>query len=92
MIQKTSYGYSTFVGLTVGEIQQKTDIRAWYHIGSAENISDILTRGAPPSQLGPDSVWQCGPHWLVCQPEHWPVTPPDLVELSPSDMEFEKKF
>ena len=28
MIQKTSFGYSTFAGLRFGEIQQKTGIRA----------------------------------------------------------------
>ena len=92
MIQKTCYGYSTFAGLIVGEIQQKTDVKAWYHIASAENISDILTRGAPPSQLGPNSVWQRGPYWLVLQPEQWPATPPDMVQLSSNDMEIEEKF
>ena len=74
------------------EIHLKTDIKAWHHIASAENISDILTRGAPPNQLGPDSVWQRGPQWLVLQPEQWPATPPDMVQLSPGDTEMEEKF
>ena len=92
MIQKTSYGYSTFAGLRVGEIQLKSDPRAWLHIKSADNISDILTRGASPNQLGPGSVWQCGPQWLRLKPDLWPATYPDVVELSPSDLELEKRF
>ena len=59
MLQKTIYGFSTFVGLRVGEIQQKTDRSSWLHIASSENIADILTRGASPDKLGPGSVWQC---------------------------------
>ena len=92
MIQKTSYGYSTFAGLRVGEIQQKSDCGAWYHIPSAENISDILTRGARPDLLGPGSVWQCGPRWLVLEEECWPVTKPGKVDLNQDELEMEKKF
>ena len=92
MIQKTSYGYSTFAGLRVGEIQLKSNKGAWFHIKSDENISDILTRGAAPNKLGPGSVWQCGPQWLLLKPELWPATSPAVVELSPEDWELQKKF
>ena len=46
----------------------------WLHVASCENIADILTRGAPPSELGQDSVWQNGPKWLVQDRTTWPVT------------------
>ena len=62
------------MGLRVGEIQQKCDYEDWLHVPSQENISDILTKGAPPNVLGPDSVWQRGPHWLVMPSTNWPVT------------------
>ena len=75
MMKKQSYGYNTFAGLRVGEIQQKTDEEDWHHIPSKENISDILTRGATPDKLGPGSTWQCGPAWLTGPPSQWPVTP-----------------
>ena len=74
MIRKSSYGFNTFAGLRVAEIQNKTDVDAWLHVPSEENISDILTRGAPPSKLGPDSTWQTGPLWLVKNRSEWPAT------------------
>ena len=65
MILKDSYGFNTFAGLRVAEIQQKTDPEAWLHIPGDENISDIITRWAAPNTLGKDSVWQKGPLWLT---------------------------
>ena len=77
MIKKESYGFNSFAGLRVGEIQMKTDKETWRHIPSKQNISDILTRGAPPSMLGPGSVWQNAPSWLVEDRSTWPVTETD---------------
>ena len=65
MIRKDSYWYNTFAGVRVAEIQTKTNVEDWLHVPSNENIADILTKGAPPSELGQDSVWQNGPKWLV---------------------------
>ena len=74
MILKESYGFNTFVGLRVAEVQQKTSLLDWRHIPSKCNISDILTKGVPPSFLGPESEWQNGPKWLSIDESHWPVT------------------
>ena len=74
MMKKLSYGFNTFAGLRVGEIQQKTNLDDWHHIPSKENISDVLTRGATPDKLGPGSVWQSGPAWLTGPRSQWPVT------------------
>ena len=74
MIKKDSYGFNTYAGLRVAEIQKKTDVDSWKHIPSAENIADILTRGAKPDKLGPGSIWHSGPEWLVKSEEVWPVT------------------
>ena len=92
MVQKSSYGYGTFAGLRVGEVQQKTDPQQCLHICSDDNISDILTRGASPSLLGPSSTWQCGPSWLVLDKENWPATLPSQLELTTSDIEIERSF
>ena len=78
MIRKDSYGFNTFAGLRVTEIQKKTDVMSWHHIPSEENISDILTKGTDPSKIGIDSIWQNGPHWLVLDRRHWPITEPML--------------
>ena len=74
MIKKESYGFNSFAGLRVGEIQTKTDRNAWKHVPSKQNIADILTKGAPPSMLAPGSAWQCGPIWLVKDRSTWPIT------------------
>ena len=74
MICKDSYGFNTFAGLRVGEIQQKTDMLAWRHVPSKENIADVLTHGAPPSLLGPGSVWYSGPKWLTKDKSEWPAS------------------
>ncbi|XP_060757417.1 methyltransferase-like protein 23 isoform X2 [Neoarius graeffei] len=50
-IQRESYGYQTFYANRVGEIQSSTDIRDWWWIPGAENIADIITRGASPDDL-----------------------------------------
>ena len=73
MIQKESYGFKTFSGVRVGEIQSKTKKEDWFWVESALNIADIITRGARPEDLGMESEWQKGPKFL-CDPENeWPI-------------------
>ena len=74
MIKKTSYGFNTFAGLRIGEIQQKTNEDKWLHIESSQNIADILTRGAAPNLLVAGSSWQNGPEWLSLSSSEWPVS------------------
>ena len=52
----------------------KTNVEDWRHIPSKENIADILTKGAPPSKIGPGSTWKTGPSWLSQTQSEWPVT------------------
>ena len=56
MIKKDSYGFNTFAGLRVAEIQQKSDVDSWRHLPSSENISDILTKGAKTDMIAQGSV------------------------------------
>ena len=74
MIHRDSYGFNTFAGLRIGEIQKKSNPNEWLHISSDQNIADILTRGASPCSLLQGSVWQCGPSWLVEDEDKWPVS------------------
>ena len=75
MLLNTSYGIKTFARLCVSEDQIKTNACSWLNILSKGNIADVLTHGTPPSMLGPDSIWQNGPKWLVAYCSKWPVTP-----------------
>ena len=61
MIRKDSYSYNTFTGLRVAEIQYKTDVMAWRHIPSDQNVADLLTKGCSPVKIAARSVWQEGP-------------------------------
>ena len=89
MIKKESYGFNVFAGLRVAEIQQKTDANSWRHIGSKENIADLLTRGVSPDQLRTGSVWQTGPTWLCKDESYWPVT---NVRLENNELDTVKKY
>ena len=88
MIKKDSYMYNTFAGVRVAEIQSKTNVDDWLHVPSAENISDILTRGAPPSELVEGSKWQNGPAWLSQDISTWPVT--DISKAESVETEIAK--
>ena len=73
MIQKESYGFKTFSGVRVGEIQSKTRKEDWFWVESALNIADIISRGANPEELGMNSEWQTGPKFLCDPEEEWPT-------------------
>ena len=45
------------------------------YIPSKENIADIATRSETTlSMLGPESLWQTGPHWLSLPRMQWPAS------------------
>ena len=90
MLAKDSYGFNTFFGLRVAEVQQRTSYDDWKHIPSATNISDILTKGAPPNLLGPQSVWQNGPSWLKREESSWPVSVQPVRQSAERALELEK--
>ena len=72
-IQKESYGFNTFVGVRVGEIQSKTNKEDWHWVESSKNIADIISRGKSACDIGPNSEWQCGPKFLQEKEELWPL-------------------
>ena len=90
MMLKESYGFNTFAGLRVAEIQRKTDLTHWLHIPSSENSADILTKGASPYEIGPNSLYQTGPKWLVEDESLWPVT--TRAPLSGEQLDTLKRF
>ena len=73
MVQKDSYGFKTFVAVRIGEIQEKTNLNDWYWVEGKNNISDWLTRGKRPSELGQGSAWQNGIEFLNLPEEQWPI-------------------
>ena len=59
-MRKESYGYNTFAGLRVSEIQKKTNIDDWHHMPSDQNVAHLLTKGATQNRIGPGTIWQTG--------------------------------
>ena len=84
MIKKDSYSLDTFTGLRVSEIQKSTNVDCWLHVPSRENVSDVLTKGAPPSSIDLGSVWQSGSSWLIKCPSQWPITDVESDPVSAS--------
>ena len=74
MIQKESYGFNTFAGTRIGEIQQGTNPKDWYWIKSDLNIADYLTRGKTPKEIRAGSSWQKGPEFLRKPKNEWQVS------------------
>ena len=71
-IQKESYGFKTFVGVRVGEIQNLTCKEDWFWIEGSLNISDIISRGCKSiTELAENSRWQCGPLFLQEHEDQW---------------------
>ena len=73
MIQKDSYGFKTYVGVRVAEIQRGTNTCDWYWIDGEENIADATTRVQKPSFLGEDGLWQNGPEFLKLTEGEWSI-------------------
>jgi len=92
MLSKDSYGFNTFVGLRVAEVQQKTNIDDWKHIPSESNIADVLTKGVSPQALGHGSEWQNGPAWLQLEEPCWPVSYPAPQNTAENEARLEQFY
>ncbi|XP_070550015.1 uncharacterized protein [Ptychodera flava] len=76
--------WSTFVRNRVKKIGELTESK-WRYVPTAENPSDLGTRGSAPSRLG--TLWFQGPSWLSSEGDR-PVQP----EISESEgVKSEKK-
>ena len=92
MIQKDSYGFNTFVAVRIGEIQENTNSNDWYWVESRNNISDWLTRGKTPNELGQGSTWQNGMDFLNLPEEEWPLKREQPKEDLPEQLKTVMKY
>ena len=74
MIHRESYGFNTFAGNRLGEIQSQTLATDWGWVESKLNIADATTRGLSPDKIGSNSEWQKGPSFLSETLQSWPVS------------------
>ena len=73
MLNKDSYGFSTFAANRIGEVHDKTNRENWYWVESSLNVADLTTRECSAVYLGENSVWQNGPDFLKDPIEEWPI-------------------
>ena len=92
MLQKDSYGFNTFVAVRIGEIQENTDPNDWYWMEGRHNISDWLTRGKTPKELGEDSLWQNGMHFMKLLENEWPLKRDQPKEELPEQIKLVMKI
>ena len=60
---------------TLDVIREQADVMPINYIPSKENIADLAARSETAlSSIGPDSLWQNGPSWLLKPYEQWPAT------------------
>ena len=68
-------------------IAQSLAVEKIEHISSSDNIADICTRGdGKHSEIGPRSLWQQGPKWLLQPRSQW-LSMRDFCRESFSDTE-----
>ena len=75
LLRKDSTSLKEFMGNRVAECLEGSEETDWWHVPTNLNIADLGTRRLAQIQdLGPDSCWQRGPHFLSLPQEEWPIT------------------
>ncbi|XP_072375595.1 uncharacterized protein [Diabrotica undecimpunctata] len=91
-IKTPSHLLKTFVGNRVSEIQSKTNITNWRHIGTTDNPADLLSRGINPSILSLCDLWWHGPTFLVSAEDRWPARQFDFPKVPPETKSLTKSL
>ncbi|XP_071519114.1 uncharacterized protein [Panulirus ornatus] len=80
-IQNESRSFGAFVGTRIAEIQTHTNTNDWWWVATDGNAADYVTRPQNPRNLGSESAWQRGPHYLTLPIDQWPIDQPGIKEL-----------
>ena len=91
-VGKKSYGFGTFEGNRLGEIERTTLPEEWLWIPGVMNVADLMTRGCSPNKMGKDSIWQnCHPIFKEAESVWSSMMPPtpnmELSEHSPAPVQ-----
>ncbi|XP_060854867.1 uncharacterized protein LOC132932494 [Metopolophium dirhodum] len=87
-IQSDAYKWTTFVSNRVSQVQSLVRAAEWRHVRSADNPTDLASRGASGDQLINNYLWWHGPDWLSDQ-NQWPDI--KLKTTSVSDTNEERR-
>ena len=78
-----TYKLHVFVCNRVVKILELTSVHHWRHVSSADNPSDMGSRGLLPAQLIQSEQWWRGPAWLELPETSWPQSPVQLPNELP---------
>jgi hypothetical protein len=90
-IQKESFGFRTFTGMKLGQIQRNSAPQEWLWIPRSVNPADLLTR---PTVADADTItyWKEGPDFLKTPFESWPIEAHDIPEEELPDRQTVNMF
>ena len=71
-IVNTKKHFKPFIQNRVKEIRENIPVASWKLIQSAENPSDIISRGATPLTIASNNMWFDGPAFLNLPENEWP--------------------
>ena len=63
-ISNESRRFQTYVANRLAEIHRKSHNSEWFWTSSENNVADHTTKFLDPCEMGPESIWQCGPKFL----------------------------
>jgi hypothetical protein len=62
-----------YISRRVDQIQKLTSSSKWYHVDTALNPADIISRGVMPNDLRHNQLWWNGPDFLQTDQSSWPI-------------------
>lgn len=72
-VHSSPHRFDTFVANRISQIQDHLDPKHFYHVETALNPSDCLSRGLSPAQLMNHPLWLHGPSWARDEITSWPI-------------------
>ncbi|XP_068704884.1 uncharacterized protein [Montipora foliosa] len=69
-----------FIRNRTTEILRLTDLSSWFHVSSAKNPADILSRGCSADELLQSALWERGPPWLTDHSRYRRWNPTSLAD------------
>ncbi|GBL95711.1 hypothetical protein AVEN_665-1 [Araneus ventricosus] len=87
-IQKDPSVLKPFVRNRVSAIQNLTEVSAWQHVLSKENLADIISRGIDPEKIQDCNLWWFGPSFLQ---DHSVVSPCVCSDINDNEL-YQREF
>ena len=83
IIRNSKKRFPVFVANRVSVIERHSNISSWKYVPSGLNPADAITRCTSTESFLKNSTWVSGPIFLWNQPEQWPSSPVNDLEILP---------